>query len=286
VMLAISSKESAFALLPLSVVLYAAPRLLPLPPRSRLPVVLPVLAIVIMGGFLVTRVLLYGSTLGGYGVPLSVHRLVSAPLLASVATAGPARLAIGLSASGLATLAAGLALTGVLMRVAPLWTLCGLSAVLPAAHLIATSMPLWEVDRFFYMASIWMAGAWATGVVALHAGGRRKTAVALAALLISGSLVHLVQRLDGLRTAAAITRRTDETLRRASVELPTGSVVLCAGLPDNVEGAYVYRNGCVEQVALRWPNGRVTGAARLEDVPAGTGVFALSPDGSVLRRVR
>lgn len=282
VLLAISSKESAFGLLPIAVVLYVAPRVLPVDPRWRAPLALPAVVIVVMGSFLVARFLLYGSTLGGYGLPLSVRRLVSAPLLAPVAVLSVVRLLAGTTAHGWLMLAAGAAGSLGLLRVAPVWTLAGLCAVLPAAHLVAASLPLWEYDRFYYMASFWIAGALATAITALYARGTRRTAVAVAGILVVCSLVYLAVRLDGLQEASAVTRRVDTTLRGARTSLPSGAVILCAGLPDSVEAAYAYRNGCVEHVALVWPDKRVSAAMRPVDVPSGVPLFGIDPDGSAL----
>lgn len=286
VLLAISSKESAFGLLPVAVVLYVAPRVLSVEPRWRAPLALPAVVLVVMGGFLVARFLLYGSTLGGYGLPLSVRRLVSAPLLAPVAVLSVVRLLAGTAAHGWLMLAGGAAGSLGLLRVAPMWTLAGLSAVLPAAHLIAASLPLWEYDRFYYMASFWIAGAVATAIVSLHARGARRTAVAAAGILIFCSLAYLTLRLDGLQQAGALTRRVDATLRQARASLPPGAVILCTGLPDSVEAAYVYRNGCVEHVALVWPDKAVTAAMRLEDAPTGVPLFGISPDAGTLSQLR
>lgn len=282
VLLAISSKESAFGLLPVAVGLYVVPRVLHVDSRWRAPLALPAVVIVVMGSFLVARFLLYGSTLGGYGLPLSVRRLVSAPLLAPMAVLSVVRLAAGTTAHGWLMLAGGLVSSVGLLRVAPMWTLAGLCAVLPAAHLVAASLPIWEYDRFYYMASFWIAGATATAIAGLHARGARRTAIAVAGALVACSLAYLSVRLDGLQTAAAVTRRVDATLRGAHGSLPAGAVILCTGLPDSIGAAYAYRNGCVEHVRLVWPDRQVTAAMQLDEVATGRPVFSISPDGSTL----
>jgi hypothetical protein len=106
--------------------------------------------------------------------------------------------------------------------------------------------------------------------------------MAVAGLLVACSLVYLSVRLDGLQTAAAVTRRVDATLRQAHGSLPAGAVILCTGLPDSIDAAYAYRNGCIEHVRLVWPDRQVTAAMQLDEVTTGTPVFSISPDGSTL----
>ena len=165
VVLAVSSKESAFGLLPVAALLAVVPRVVPGVVQWRLEMRLLAVIAVVLLGFLAVRFLMYGSTLGGYGVPLSLRRLITAPLLVIPSLLAPLRLLFHASAYSLAAQLAGVLVAGFCLLRAPLWTLAALAAVFPAAHLISASMVPWEYDRFYYLSSFFAAGAMATALV-------------------------------------------------------------------------------------------------------------------------
>ena len=285
VLAAVSSKESAFGLLPIACLLYLGPRVSSrFPAAWRLDARLAAAIVLVLGAFLLLRLALYGSTLGGYGTPLSVRRLITAPALAVSALLPPLRVLATWSGSvpGAVQLAVGAlaALWG--LRRIPAWTAATLAAVLPAAHLISMSVPAWEFDRFYYLSSFWIAGGLATLLVDARNSGHIRAAAAIAGVCVLSDATYLAMRTRDLFRAAQVTEAADRTLRAARTSMPHGALIWCGNLPDSLGEAYVYRNGCEEHVRLVWPRDEVTGA-RAGDVPPGRLVYALSADGSALR---
>ncbi len=285
VVLAASSKESAFGLLPVAMVLALLPRFLPhVPSQWQLQPRLAIVIVLILGAYLVVRLGLYGTTLGGYGTPLSVRRFFSAPMIAAASLFAPLRLlAWGTSTwPGLGALGLGVAVTALGLSRVPAWTLAALASVLPAAHIISASTPAWEYDRFYYLASFWAAGGLATGLVNL---GMRRPRLAMAAtvLVVLADAAYLAVRVHGARAAARVVENADRTLRASRGTIPPGSVVWCGALPDNLDESYVYRNGCEEHLQILWPGREVRGL-RTGSVPSGSPVFDLSADGRQLVR--
>ncbi len=283
--LAVSSKESAFALAPVVVALaFFGVGLGPAPPSlNRVQPAAAAIVVAVLGCFLSARWWLYGSTLGGYGVPLRAARAVASPLRGILSSAFPV-VFDRLGVAGLLFSATALVVT---LWFAPGLALSSAVAALPAAHLVSSSLPFWEYDRFYYFVAVWTTGS----IVALLGTCRRRgvlsstTVTVVLCLVLAANLGYLLTRAAGFRRAGALAARVDATLRSHVGRLPAGTVILCDALPDHLEGAYVYRNGCSEHVALIWPDGSVTGGRMASGGrPGGTAVFALSPDGLTLKR--
>lgn len=281
---ALSSKESAYALGPIAVILGVLPRLVRSPPR------VPTLSwrfvaagVGVTSAMLVVRFVLYGPTLGGYGVPLSIPRLFVAPMLGLPSTISGVALGATNWHYPVLRWVLAVSLFATLARFAPIWLCCVLASVVPAAHLIDATLPMWEFDRFYYLASFWSSGAVAVTLVAWSRAGWRRTATIVAALLVVTNGWYVLTRVQTLREAGSIVLRVQRTVLEANP--PAGTTISCTNLPDSLPGAYVYRNGCEAHFALLWPDKRVTGQ---RTVPNATPppVLELSADGRSLTRVR
>jgi hypothetical protein len=73
------------------------------------------------------------------------------------------------------------------------------------------------------------------------------------AFFFAGFAVETSARTLRWSAAGALAEQVTETLRREGGVLPRGATVDCSALPDNLDGAYVYRSGCSFHVALLLP---------------------------------
>jgi hypothetical protein len=117
-----------------------------------------------------------------------------------------------------------------------------------------------------YMAGsryLYLAGAgWALTVATLvsaeveRGGVRMQVALALAAVIGAGSLLAIQVRQQSWRDAAVVRDEVLESAARVLVN-PKCETVAVTGLPDEVRGAFVFRNGFPEALRQRAPDVRV-----------------------------
>lgn len=251
-------------------------------------------AALIVGAMLALRLAVFGG-MGGYGV----HGQVSATTPLRPLQLLPAFLpstGVVVDPTGWTWLALTMVLLGLLAWRAPVWLAWTLLAVVPFANLVDLRVPFFEYDRFFYLASV----GWALGLAALCRPQPRRTwqqavAVACVAVLLAGSAFATRQRNRYWAVASDVAWNVQRTLVAQGPSLPADSAIDCSALPDNIGGAYAYRNGCDAHVRLAIPGDRVRGIRIIpgfapDPVSARRAEFAheyrLSPDGRTLSRVR
>lgn len=248
----------------------------------------------LVGLMLAMRLAVFGG-MGGYGVhsqvsastPLRPLQLLPAFLPATSVIVDPAGLAWWGIAAAL--------LVGLALR-APLWLAWMLVAVVPFSNLVDVRVAFFEYDRFFYLASV----GWALAIAALCRPEPRRpwarlTAWACVAVVLAGSALTTLQRNRYWAVASDVAWNVQRTLVARGPSLPPDTAIDCSDLPDNIGGAYVYRNGCDAHVRLAIPGDRVRGIRVIpgfapDPISARRAAFAheyrLSPDGRTLTRVR
>jgi hypothetical protein len=112
---------------------------------------------------------------------------------------------------------------------------------------------------------------------------------------VAASATLASRRIDEWNRAGALGWRVQGTLTAARDVVPPQSAIDCSALPDNISGAYAYRNGCDSQVRFIWPGDSVRGTRTVNGHPVDAlstnramfaAEFALSSNGAELRRVR
>ena len=167
-----------------------------------------------------------------------------------------------------------------------------MTAALPASFLVPLHQAsLFEVARYLYTPSIGVALSLASAWNRLRSLGPRTIALAgaLALAVFLRQAGGMIGNVLAWSEAGGLAARVERTLRHEAPGLPAGSVISCGALPDNVRGAYAYRNGCENQVRLTLAASAVSGTRdRTDSIPTGRGqaLFELSADGTTLRRIR
>jgi hypothetical protein len=196
--------------------------------------------------------------LGGYGVHGLVDRAHAlAPLAVLPATVQALLVPPYAGTSQALWLAAGAAMLLAMTVTAPVLAGCAIGSILPFANLVRNGAPLWEYERFLYLPAVW-AAIW-TGLLVARArpGWLRAVAFGGLAVVWMSNVAFTARRIDAWTEAAALTARVHATMRAAAASVQPGTAVDCRALPDNVRGAYAYRNGCDAQMRLLWPDGSV-----------------------------
>lgn len=292
---ALMSKEVAYVL----PALCAALAWRPLAARSGLGVPLlrwrvAVSTAAIVATMLVMRVAVFGG-MGGYGVHSQVRAMTPLRPLQLLPAFLPATDVI-VPTVGFAWLAlAGMVFALFAWR-APVWLAWMLLAVVPFANLVDLRVPFFEYDRFFYLASVGWALALAASCRAQpRHPWQRVVTMACVAGILGASAVATRQRNRSWAVASDVAWNVQRTLTAQGASLPAGTAIDCSALPDNIGGAYAYRNGCDAHVRLAIPGDQVRGIRVIpgfapDPVSARRAEFAheyrVTPDGRALVRVR
>lgn len=248
----------------------------------------------IVATMLAIRVAVFGG-MGGYGVHNQVSAMTPLRPLQLLPAFLPAPDVI-VPATGFAWLGLAALLLALLAWRAPLWLAWMLLAVVPFANLVDFRVPFFEYDRFFYLASV----GWALALAAAcrpepGRPWRRVVALACVAGIVAASAVATRQRNRSWAVASDIAWNVQRTLTTRGPSLPVGTAIDCSALPDNIGGAYAYRNGCDAHVRLAIPGDQVRGIRIVsgydpDPVTARRAGFAheyrLTPDGRALVGVR
>lgn len=171
----------------------------------------------------------------------------------------------------------------------PRFAVAALVCLVPISNLITDplTVPHFEIGRFLYLPSAFAAVAMGTGLAGTR-GGRRWLGRALLGLAVLLSCQSASARADSWRRAAVTSRAVDATLRARGPSLPPNVAIDCSALADNVEGAYLYRNGCDDHVRLATARRDIRGVRFVRGVPPDPvseglsrfdHVFTLSADG-------
>jgi hypothetical protein len=207
---------------------------------------------------------LVSRTIGGLAAPWGSAEMSAFGPMLTAATCAACALVVVSAARGSIGERARLVLAGAawaLLATAPVY-----SYLFVSEHM--------EGSRYLYLAS----GGWALGLAALvaaQADGNsrmwRVVALTLTAVVVAGSLLAVQVRLQAWHDAAAI---RDEVLASAARVLtdPRCETVMVTGLPEDVRGAFVFRNGFAEALRRNLP------AVRLVPSEASC-AFAWTPEG-------
>lgn len=176
------------------------------------------------------------------------------------------------------------------------WSLCALICLVPVSNLLPDprNVTVFEAARFIYLPSAFACIGVATALGRFR--GSLLTAMR-ALILLAGTLSwwHASGQAEAWRRAALVSARVDVVLDRERERLPSDTAVDCSELPDNIDGAYVYRNDCDDHVGItvrrRDVRGvRVLPGIRPDPVSEGLDRFAhvlrFTADGSRLVQVR
>ncbi len=281
-LLALASKESAVAL-PLVLFALASDRLA-VRSGMRGGLVSPadaVLALVIVSAYLVLRLIGFHG-LGGYGVhsrfqvadllnPFVVLPAVAQPWIGPPGHDGSLWLWV--------LLAAGI--TAVMAWRMPVWIAWLLLSTIPALNLMfgLPRAPFFELERFFYFGLGGLAIAVAAGWWRLRSRSPVAASVVVA-LLVAGFGARTLEETANWKQAARLSTRVEKTFRGSLATLPAGSRVDCSDLPDNLWGAYSYRNGCEAQMRIILGKDTVSAAPRRSP-----GSLAITSDGGAIERL-
>jgi len=251
-----------------------------------------VLATALTAGFLILRVAAFGGLASPALRPTIGAASFWGPIAILPSLFDPALTATALSPAGPGAwppVQVGIAV--LLALVSPLGLVWAAAAALPPSVLFPLHhAATFEVTRYLYLPSIGAALAAASAWKRLGrvGPGWANLAGLLVLAMFARHVAGGIDRLMAWSEAGALSARVDQTLREAAA-VPPGSVVSCAALPDNIRGAYAYRNGCDVQVRLALPAGSVRGTrTRTGANPPveGQALFELAADGSALRQVR
>jgi hypothetical protein len=121
-----------------------------------------------------------------------------------------------------------------------------LLCVAPAMRLFGITPDL-QGTRYVYLASAWWSMALAAALLdGWHSSALRITAIAAALIAVVGAAALTRLHLQPWTTARTV---RDRVLLQIISVPPTCRQVAAAGVPDNVDGAYVFRNGLNEALA-------------------------------------
>ena len=171
---------------------------------------------------------------------------------------------------------------------APLFACAYLAAFVPILNMTGSGgFVTAEVARLMYFPLAMVAVGAGLVVDAAAVRAPRATALACAvalAMAVTGTWV----RLGAWRDAAAVSTAVQASLARERAGMAFPALVDCSLLPDNIQGAWVYRTGCDAQAKLVIGEGTARGTRLRDPVWPQRGRFAswwcVAADGRSLRR--
>jgi hypothetical protein len=171
-------------------------------------------------------------------------------------------------AAWLAVGAAGVALSAH----GAVWVLCAVASALPVSNLLPpyALIATFELGRMVYLPSAFAALAISSALAWRTQRWPRALRHAPVIVLVTVGCVSFWRAqvsAGAWAEAGRISAATHATLRAAASSLPPHSAVDCSPLPDNVRGAYLYRNGCDDHVRLVVPDRTIRGVRFVPGIP-------------------